>query len=60
MSVPAREGHPKEVQKLLDALPSNPEEFLTDTDRAEFADWAERNHRRKTQIAMETGVDRVG
>jgi hypothetical protein len=58
---PARAGHrPNEAKKLLADLPSNPEDFLTDEDRAEFAEWAERNHRRKTRIAMETGVDRVG
>ena len=58
--MPTTDECPEEVKKLLANLPTDPEEFLTDEDRAAFAEWAERNRLRKAQISMETGIDRVG
>jgi hypothetical protein len=47
-------------QRIIDSLPADPRDYLTDEDKAAFAEWAEKNRLRKAQIAMETGVDRVG
>ena len=43
------------MSELAD-LPNNPEDLLTDEDRAEWAEWAERNRLRRSRISMETGV----
>jgi hypothetical protein len=44
----------------LKNLPKSPQEFLSDEDQAEYAEWAEQNRLRKARISMETGISHVG
>jgi hypothetical protein len=54
------EFDPIAKQALIDSLPDDLNDLLTEDDKAKFAEWSERNRRRQTRIAMETGVHRVG
>jgi hypothetical protein len=50
----------EEQQAIVALLPDNPEDFLTDQDRSDFAEWSENNRKRRYKVTMDTGVDRVG